>query len=222
MTGDTLKKSILKLAMMGKLVSQNPKDEPVSKLLEKLNKEREKLIKEGKFKEQKFDAIQEDEIHFEIPESWSWIRLGNICQLIDGEKISNTKLPLLEAKYLRGKKEATFVKEGKIANKNDLLILVDGENSGEVFVIKEKGIIGSTFKKLNICKTLYIPYVLAFIAMNKTLLSNTKKGAAIPHLNKKLFFSLLLPLPPIEEQKRIVEKIDKLFVECNKLSRILS
>ena len=216
--GTLTKKAILQEAVQGKLVPQIAAEGNAKDLLEEIKKEKAKLIREGKSKKEKpLAEITEDEIPFDIPENWCWCRLGYICQLIDGEKVQNVNLPLLDAKYLRGKKQAEFLSVGKLAQINDLLILVDGENSGEVFINKENGIMGSTFKKLIINKKLYLPYVLAFISMNKDLLRNSKKGAAIPHLNKDIFFGLLLPLPPLEEQKRIVAAIEKMLSLCEKL-----
>ena len=97
----------------------------------------------------------------------------------------------------------------------DYLILVDGENSGEVFRAPEQGIMGSTFKKLYICNSLHDVYVLYILKFYQNMFRNSKKGAAIPHLDKQLFSSLLIGLPPLSEQKRIVKKIEELepFIE---------
>ena len=231
--GTLTKKAILQEAVQGKLVPQIAAEGNARDLLEEIRKEKLSHgldfanAKSGKRKSKKETAlagsnpcdITEEEIPFDIPENWCWCRLGEICKLIDGEKVKEVKLPLLDAKYLRGKKDATIVSEGKVANVNDLLILVDGENSGEVFVNKEKGIMGSTFKQLCICEKLYLPYILKFIEMHKDLLRNSKKGAAIPHLNKDIFFGLLLPLPPLSEQKRIVAAIEKMLPLCENLGK---
>ncbi|WP_180381557.1 restriction endonuclease subunit S [Campylobacter devanensis] len=230
---DKVKKAILQEAIQGKLTKSWRKtttiEESGKQLLDRIIEERNaKLLadwEEAKKKNPKAkkpapiaaSEITEDEIPFEIPKSWCWCRLGEICKLTDGEKIQDIKLPLLDAKYLRGKKEAEYISSGKLAKPNDLLILVDGENSGEVFINKEEGIMGSTFKKLNIVNELYLPYVLQFIALNKDLLRNSKKGAAIPHLNKDIFFGLLLPLPPLAEQEKIVEIIEQILPLCEKL-----
>lgn len=233
--GTLTKKAILQEAVQGKLIPQIASEGNARDLLEEIrnshtdlqiptesagnkksdlrSKSQIRVIKKSNV----LPEITEDEIPFDIPENWCWCRLGEICKLIDGEKVKEVKLPLLDAKYLRGKKDATIVSEGKVANVNDLLILVDGENSGEVFVNKEKGIMGSTFKQLCICEKLYLPYILKFIEMHKDLLRNSKKGAAIPHLNKDIFFGLLLPLPPLSEQKRIVAAIEKMLPLCEKL-----
>ena len=88
---------------------------------------------------------------------------------------------------------------------------MDGENSGEVFIVPRDGYMGSTFKKLWVNPVMNLQYVLYFIQFYKDLLRNSKKGAAIPHLNKELFYSLFIGLPPLKEQQRIVEKIEELI-----------
>ena len=155
-------------------------------------------------------CIAED-VPFEIPDSWEIIRLKNICILSDGDKLQNVEYPILDAKFLRGKSDGTVVTSGKFVPKGSTIILVDGENSGEVFIAPIDGYLGSTFKILKITNEINIDYILKFIENNKVYLKNSKKGAAIPHLNKDLFFNLILGLPPIEEQKRIVAKIEELL-----------
>ena len=230
MTGQQLKNSILQMAVQGKLVPQDPNDEPASVLLERIRAEKEKLIKEGKIKKEKnpsvifrgadnlpYEKIGKnesiciaDEVPFEIPESWEWVRLGSVCQLIDGKKLQNKTYNNLDARYMRGKAEAKVLEAGKFVTKGTYLILVDGENSGEVFIAPEDGYMGSTFKILWISAQLYARYVLKFIELYKEPLRNSKKGAAIPHLNKEIFFNLLLPVPSLQEQTRIVDKIVEL------------
>lgn len=87
---------------------------------------------------------------------------------------------------------------------------MDGENSGEVFAVPENGYMGSTFKQLWISSAMYQPYLLAFILFYKETLRNSKKGAAIPHLNKEIFYNLLIGIPPVQEQKRIANHIEEL------------
>ena len=94
---------------------------------------------------------------------------------------------MLDAKYLRGKSSETIVEHGKFVYKGDNIMLVDGENSGEVFIVPQDGYMGSTFKQLWISSSMYEPYILAFIQFYKETLRNSKKGAAIPHLNKRTF-----------------------------------
>lgn len=138
------------------------------------------------------------------------VRLRTICQLVDGQKQVGNKI-CLDAKYLRGKTKGTMLAQGKFVGKGQNIILVDGENSGEVFVTPIEGYMGSTFKQLWISEILYIPYVLLFIHYYKDKLRNSKKGAAIPHLNKDIFYNLIVGLPPFEEQKRISEKYNELL-----------
>ena len=116
---------------------------------------------------------------------------------------------LLDAKYLRGKSSETIVKHGKLVYKCDNIMLVDGENSGEVFTVPQDGNMGSTFKQIWISSSMYEPYVLAFMQFYKETLRNSKKGAAIPHLNKELFYELIIGIPPLQEQRRIVKKIEQ-------------
>ena len=151
-----------------------------------------------------------DEVPFEIPESWEWVRLGSVCQLNDGKKLQSKTYNNLDARYMRGKAEAKVLEAGKFVTKGTYLILVDGENSGEVFIAPEDGYMGSTFKILWISAQLYARYILKFIELYKEPLRNSKKGAAIPHLNKEIFFNPLLPVPSLQEQTRIVDKIVEL------------
>ena len=219
---DTLPKSILQYAVEGKLVPQDIHDESASLLYDKIIKEKETLIKQGKIKKEKpLPPITDDEIPYDIPENWKWVRLGEICNLLNGNKITNTNLPLLNAKYLRTRQERQMYTEGIKVNKHDYIILVDGENSGEVFRAFEDGILGSTFKILNINSNLYNNYILYILYFYKDTFKKSKKGAAIPHLDKELFKNILIPLPPIKEQERIVKKVDELLTYCNKLKDII-
>ena len=162
--GESLKRSILQQAIQGKLVSQTAEDGTAQELLEQIKKEKQKLVKEGKLKkadlatsiifkgddnkyyEQVGGEITEIECDLTFPDSWSIIRLGSICSLIDGEK-SNGAYPCLDAKFLRGKSTAAMMQSGKFVHKADNIILVDGENSGEVFNVPTDGYMGSTFKQ---------------------------------------------------------------------------
>ena len=215
---ERLKKSILQEAIEGRLVPQDPNDEPASVLLDRIRKEKAQLVKEGKLKKKDLVEmpISEDEIPFEIPESWEFARLSMLTNLIDGKKQVGKQI-CLDAKYLRGKSTGDFLPNGRFVKKNDNIILVDGENSGEVFKVPCDGYMGSTFKQLWVSEVLYLPYVLYFIRFHKDILRNSKKGAAIPHLNKDIFRNLVVGIPPLAEQKRIVEKIEELLAEVAKL-----
>ena len=215
-----MKNAILQHAIQGKLTEQLPSDGNAEELLSQIRAEKAKLIKEGKLKKEKpLLPITDDEIPFEIPENWVWCRLGEVIRLAEGEKITkeNISLPYLEARVLRGKAEPKFRTSGKILNDGDRAILVDGENSGEIFLIQMKGIMGSTFKKIEIVNEKLWPYTEIILRKNQDILRNNKRGAAIPHLDKDLFKTTLVPLPPLSEQERIVEKLEELLPLCEGL-----
>ena len=117
----------------------------------------------------------------------------------------------LDAKFLRGKTAGVILPQGKFVSAGENIILVDGENSGEVFTVPCDGYMGSTFKQLWVSTEMHLPFVLHFIQSHKDHLRNSKKGAAIPHLNKDIFYNLLVGVPPIGEQKRITAKIVELY-----------
>lgn len=224
---ELLCKSILQEAIQGKLVLQVAEEGTAQELLERIRQEKLQLVKEGKLKKSAltdsviykgddnkyYERINaqtvEIELPFEYPNNWSVLRLKDICQLIDGEK-RNGKGICLDAKYLRGKSSATTVEKGKFVYAGDNIILVDGENSGEVFTVPQDGYMGSTFKQLWLSSAMWKPYILAFILFYKEDLRNSKRGAAIPHLNKELFYNLPIGIPPYQEQQRIAKRINEL------------
>ena len=215
---ERLKKSILQEAIEGRLVPQDPNDEPASVLLDKIREEKKRLVKEGKLKKKDLEEIpiNEDEIPFEIPENWKISKLSLITSLIDGEKREGEYV-CLDAKFLRGKSTGDMLPKGKYVKQGDNIILVDGENSGEVFTVPCDGYMGSTFKQLWVTEEMFLPYVLYYIMYYKDILRNSKKGAAIPHLNKEIFYNLIIGIPPLAEQHRIVSKIEEVFHEIDKL-----
>ena len=153
--------------------------------------------------------VSEIESDYSFPDSWKVARLSAICTLMDGEKKDGSYV-CLDAKYLRGKSSGDTLQKGKFVHKGDNIILVDGENSGEVFAVPCDGYMGSTFKQLWISGTMYLPYVLNFILFHKDLLRKSKRGAAIPHLNKEVFYSLIIGIPPYQEQMRIANKVNEI------------
>ena len=159
--------------------------------------------------------VPEAEQPYKVPANWCWTRQNIACYLSDIEKIVNGEHPYLEAKFLRGLKKPKIVSAGKFINKSSKVILVDGENSGEVFDIFVDGYMGSTFRLLCFSEIVYEQYCRYFIIINKEIYSKSKKGSAIPHLNKELFFNMPFPLPPLTEQQRIVERIESLFVKLD-------
>ena len=149
------------------------------------------------------------EAGYTFPDTWEVVRLAHICRLMDGEKKEGNYV-CLDAKYLRGKSSGNILTKGKFVSTGDNIILVDGENSGEVFAVPHDGYMGSTFKQLCVSGDMHLPYVLYFIQFYKDLLRNSKKGAAIPHLNKEIFYSLIIGIPPYQEQERIARRIEEI------------
>ena len=194
------KNKILDLAIHGKLVPQDPNDEPAIELLKRIN----------------LDFTPCDNGHYaQLPDSWSVVPMQMLCYLTDGEKQNGIERINLDVKYLRGEHDAKTLTSGKYVAANSLLILVDGENSGEVFRTPIDGYQGSTFKQLLINENMNEEYVLQVINLHRKVLRESKVGSAIPHLNKKLFKAIEVPIPPYNEQQRIVEAINKAFMSLN-------
>lgn len=226
-----LKKSILQEAIQGKLVPQNASEEPATVLLQQIREEKQRLVAKGKLKkkdvvdsviykgddnkyyEQINGQVAQIECDYDFPGNWTIVRLSSICTLVDGEKKDGQQI-CLDAKYLRGKGTGDYLQKGRFVQKGDNIILVDGENSGEVFTAPCDGYMGSTFKQLWVSSVMYLPYVLNYILFYKELLRKSKRGAAIPHLNKEIFYSLIIGIPPYQEQVRIVNKINEI---CSKI-----
>ena len=197
------KSKILNLAIHGKLVPQDPTDEPASELLKRIDPKAEITCDNGHYQK--------------LPEEWVITPMQTLCALVDGEKQNGIERINLEVKYLRGEREAKVLTSGKYTAANTLLILVDGENSGEVFRAPVDGYQGSTFKQLSIHEEMYTDYVLQVINLHRKTLRENKVGSAIPHLNKKLFKAINVPIPPYEEQKRIVNAINQTFTILDKI-----
>ena len=197
------KSKVLDLAIHGKLVPQDPTDEPASELLKRINPKAEITCDNGHYQK--------------LPEGWVITPMQTLCALVDGEKQNGIERINLDVKYLRGEREAKVLTSGKYTAANTLLILVDGENSGEVFRAPVDGYKGSTFKQLSIHEEMYTDYVLQVINLHQKTLRENKVGSAIPHLNKKLFKAINVPIPPYEEQKRIVNAINQTFTILDKI-----
>ena len=194
------KSKILNLAIHGKLVPQDPNDEPVIELLKRINP----------------NFTPCDNGHYpQLPDSWSLVPMQTLCSLVDGEKQNGIERTNLDVKYLRGESEAKTLTSGKYVAANSFLILVDGENSGEVFRTSIDGYQGSTFKQLSINDNMNADYVLQVINLHRKILRENKVGSAIPHLNKKLFKAIEVPIPPHNEQKRIVKAVNRAFKQLD-------
>ncbi|WP_069723527.1 restriction endonuclease subunit S [Helicobacter jaachi] len=146
-----------------------------------------------------------------MPSTWTWVRLGDICEIVNTENIAVGKLPILDVKYLRNLGDKKFGDSGNFVSINDRLILMDGENSGEIFIARENGYLGSTLKKIIYKQIVSIKFMDFLLLSIKDFLKDNKKGAAIPHLDRKLFFDYSLALPPLKEQEVIARVLESLF-----------
>jgi len=236
-----LRELILELAIRGKLVPQDPKDEPASVLLKNIAKEKEQLIKEGKIKKQKaLPQVSENEGLFEMPIGWKWTRLGSISQINprneaeDNLTVSFVPMPLISASHTgehgqeirtwgEVKKGYTHFADGDIGIAK---ITPCFENSkAAVFRRLENGI-GAGTTELHIARpfgsTLDPRYILLFLKaprflyVGKTKMTGTAGQKRVP---KDFFSKTPLPLPPLAEQHRIVSKVDELMVLCDKLEQ---
>ena len=191
------KNKILDLAIHGKLVPQDPNDEPASELLKRINP--------------KAGITCDNEHYPQLPKGWSITSMQEVCGLFDGERQEDRLLTNLDAKFLRGFSDGKVIKAGRYVPANTYMILVDGENSGEVFQTSTEGYQGSTFKQLNINENMNEKFVLHIINLHRKSLRENKVGSAIPHLNKKLFKAIPVPIPPYAEQERIIHAINAAY-----------
>lgn len=193
-----MRSAILQAAMQGKLTEQLDTDTPVDSMF-------------------KTHKIKESDNAADCPVTWKWTQLKYITALKNGQKMQDKQFVYLEARYLRTLQNGEIRNKGNFVTDGTDVILVDGENSGEVFTIPEDGYMGSTFKVLKIITPMNRQFVLYLLLCYRDYFKNSKKGEAIPHLNKTLFKELLVGIPPIEEQQRIVERLDALLPICDTL-----
>ena len=222
MNAQLLKNSILQEAIEGRLVPQDPNDEPASVLLSRIRKEKERMVKDGKLKKKDLEVkpISEDEIPFEIPESWAWVRLGAMISLLSGRDLapseyndSNNGIP-----YMTGASNfdsGTLITNRwtnhpvTISHKGDLLITCKGtigemafNNIGDLHIARQIMAINTLFLDLN--------YVRFFLVRTVSKLEKKAKSI-IPGISREDILNASFPLPPLSEQQRIVAKIEELL-----------
>ena len=255
MTAQQLKNSILQMAVQGKLVPQDSNDEPASVLLERIRKEKEQLIKDGKIKKNKKESYIfrgadnlhyeqigkevkciEDELPFEIPNSWECIRLNNLGIYKKGPfgsaltksmfvprsdesiKVYEQKNAIQKnwklGKYYITKKYYLEKMQSFTVNPGDIIVSCAG-TIGETYIMPsdiEIGIINQALMKMTISKNINIDYfLLVFNNIIKTVSTNNSKGSAIKNIPPfSILKQIIVPIPPKEEQKRIVDKVNEL------------
>ena len=258
---DRLKKSILQWAVQGKLVPQDPSDEPADALLERIRVEKQRLIKEGKIKKDKHESVIfrrdnshyekcgteevciDGEIPFEIPESWALIRLNDIGIYRKGPfgssltksmfvpkgddtvKVYEQKNAIQKNHTLGSYYISRQYYESKMKNftvqPGDIIVSCAG-TIGETYILPEEielGIINQALMRMSIFAPIDINYfLLYFDYVLKQSAKDSSKGSAIKNIPPfEIFKKLLLPLPPIEEQRRIVTKVREVEILCNAL-----
>ena len=170
-----------------------------------------------------FDLFRLELLADLAPEYLGWVvvPMQMLCSLTDGEKLDGKEMPNLDVKYLRGERDFKALTNGRYVAANSLLILVDGENSGEVFRTPIEGYQGSTFKQLHINENMLAEYILHVINLHRKALRENKVGSAIPHLDKKLFKAIEVPVPPYDEQVRIVTVINSMHSKLDAIMESL-
>ena len=137
--------------------------------------------------------------------------IKDLCQLDKGKSEQKGVYPYLEAKVIRGIKKPKYIKSGCFIEKGTKVILVDGENSGEVMIVPFDGYLGSTFRILTTKDSISSEYLMWFVEYYKKTLKSNKTGSAVPHLNKNIFYNLTIALPPLKVQERYSREITKSF-----------
>ena len=234
---DKLKQSVLQYAMEGKLVKQNPSDEPASELIKKIENEKAELVKEGKIKKsKKLPAITDDEKPFDIPDSWEWVRLDTVLDVRDGthdtpkyvkngiplitsKNISNGHLDFSNIKYI-SEKDFTEINKRSNVEKGDIIFAMIGSIGNPVIVDTDRkfGIKNVALLK-NINHSLDMNFVLHYLYLLENLWIKNASGAVQKFISLKKIRSSLIPFPPLEEQRRIVEKVEELQSSISNLSK---
>jgi len=216
-----LRQSILQEAVSGKLVPQDSKDEPASVLLEKIKAEKEELIKEKKIRKEKpLPKIEEEEIPFEIPKNWIWTRLAEVCNTISagGDK------PKDFTKNRSDENKVPVIANG-VTNKGIIGYTKDAKVFERSITVSGRGTIGySCIREEQYCPIVRLLVLIPNSKVNFKFLDfaflsmlETGLGTSIPQLTVPMIKPKLIPLPPLNEQKRIVEKVDQLMKLCDEL-----
>ncbi|MFJ7306717.1 restriction endonuclease subunit S [Peribacillus frigoritolerans] len=231
-----LEKSILQYAMQGKLVEQQETDEPASLLVEQIKVEKQRLVKEKVIKKEKsLPEITEDEIPFDIPNTWEWVRLGDIgfsnigvtykptdltdssgIPILRSNNVQNGKIVLNDLVYINGK-----VREQQYAQKGDILICARNGSErlvGKSAIIETEGMAFGAF--MAIFRSPFNKYIQEFIQSDLFRTQLTKaRTTTINQITQKMLKEILIPLPPIKEQARIVREISRYRTLTQKLKQ---
>jgi len=226
---EKLKKSILQEAIEGRLVPQDPNDEPASVLLNRIREEKKRLVKEGKLKKKDLEEtpISEDEKPFERPESWEWVRMQDVIEFVNGRAYKRDEL-LDKGKYKVLRVGNFFTNESwyysdlelpdeKYCYKDDLLYAWSASFGPKIWD-GDKTIFHYHIWNVKYNKNiLFRDYLFYFFLIDKESIKSATTGSTMVHVSMENMKPRLLPLPPLAEQKRIVAKIEEVFAEIDKL-----
>ena len=223
-----MEKSILQYALQGKITKQLDSDSDVSLYLEENRRKREKLIKEKKVKREKYTFyLTEEETPYDIPDTWKWVKLMEICNLVSGSDMTTAEYNQNKKgiPYLTG---ASNIEDGEIiinrwtetpksvALKGDLLLTCKGTVGKMAFLHEDKVHIARQIMAIQPYSNINRQY-LYYCILNYVLYLKSKAKSMIPGIDRELVLNLPIPLPPVEEQQRIVEKLTKILLLCNDL-----
>ena len=231
MTPQQLRNSILQMAIEGKLTRQLPEDGNAADLLKKIKAEKAKLIKEKKIKKEKpLPEIREDEVPFEIPDNWCWVRLGNLVSVlgdgihgtpeydvdgeyyfVNGNNLSNGRIVFKGA--TKKVSYAEYVKYAKELNSKTILVSINGTIGNVAFYDGEKVVLGKSacyFNLLNYLEKRYLYRTLKTDYFIKYAVSNAT-GSTIKNVSLKVMKEWIVPLPPLGEQMRIVARLEEIL-----------
>lgn len=241
-----LKKAILTLAMQGKLVKQDPNDQPASELLKEIQVEKERLIQEGKIKKQKDLApIKPEEVPYQVPEGWVWTRLGEFSQIIRGitfpssektKEKAQGRIACLRTTNVQSEiewEDLLFIdrkymtSEDKIVKQNDIVISMANSRElvGKVAIIKaiphHEATLGGFLSiiRTNIVLPSFLLFIMKTNYVRTTLIDSASQTTNIANISLEKLNPLLIPLPPLAEQKHIITKINELIAICDKLEK---
>lgn len=217
-----LEKSILQYAIEGKLVDQDTSDEPASELLKRISEQKERMIKEKIIKKEKsLPPITEEEIPFDIPDTWEWVRLGEVISLLSGQDFSpeNYNDTQNGIPYITG--ASTLSKDGVLLNRwtevprciakaGDLLLVCKGSGFGKTFICDiEEAHIARQLMSIKNTSLIDINYIKLFLDANINQIKKSGQGV-IPGIDRQSILRMVFPLPPLEEQKKIVQVVDEI------------
>ena len=232
---EDMKKSILQYAIQGKLVEQRPEEGTAEDLYQKIQDEKQKLIKEGKIKKEKpLAEITEEEIPFDIPETWKWVRVGGVIKDVivpqrDKPHFSDEGIPWCRIEdrdgiYLNGTKSNQLVSDDTIKEMNlrvipvgSVLSACTGGSIGTIVINTIECCTNQTFNALVCSSGVFNWYLFWYLTTQFDALRKSGTGTTIAYISQDKSRNMLMPLPPLKEQKRIVAKIEELLPYCEKL-----